>query len=216
MSVSIQRKIAPLEVVQSRRDRKKERTRGEIYQAAITLFIRRGFDAVTIEDICEAADVARATFFLHFPAKEALLTEYLRRANEEIAAMLAKHRGSATAALRASFKMLAGMAAQHPDVLRLVIREVLVRPPIRSRNDQQTGDLIELLADVVRRGQASGEFRARVNPVVAALSACAAFFGFVYAWVQREGRFDIEVSAAQALEVILHGISERKPRRAPA
>ncbi|MGC1677660.1 MAG: TetR family transcriptional regulator [Candidatus Binataceae bacterium] len=216
MSVSIQRKIAPLQVVQSRRDRKKERTRGEIYQAAITLFIRRGFDAVTIEDICEAADVARATFFLHFPAKEALLTEYLRRANEEIAAMLAKYRGSATAALRAAFKMLAGMAAQHPDVLRLVIREVLVRPPIRSRNEQQTGDLIELLADVVRRGQASGEFRARVNPVAAALSAFAAFFGFVSAWAQREGRFDIEASAAQALEVILHGISEHKPRRAPA
>jgi len=216
MSVSNQRKLAPLAVVQSRRDRKKERTRGEIYQAAITLFIHRGFDAVTIEDICDAADVARATFFLHFPAKEALLTEYLRRANEEIAAMLAKYRGGATAALRAAFKMLAGMAVRHPDVLRLVIREVLVRPPIRSRNDQQTGDLIELLADVVRRGQASGEFRARVDPLVAALSACAAFFAFVYAWVQREGRFDIEASAAQALEVILHGISERKIRRAPA
>lgn len=72
-----------------------------------------------------------------------------------------------------------------------------------------------MLADVVRRGQASGEFRARVDPLVAALSACAAFFAFVYAWVQREGRFDIEASAAQALEVILHGISERKIRRAP-
>lgn len=127
MSVSNQRKLAPLAVVQSRRDRKKERTRGEIYQAAIMLFIHRGFDAVTIEDICDAADVARATFFLHFPAKEALLTEYLRRANDEIAAMLAKYRGSATAALRAAFKMLAGMAVRHPDVLRLVIREVLVR-----------------------------------------------------------------------------------------
>ncbi|MGH7781103.1 MAG: TetR/AcrR family transcriptional regulator [Candidatus Binataceae bacterium] len=202
-------------IPQSRRVRKKERTRGEIYEAAIALFIRRGFDAVTIEDICEAADVARATFFLHFPAKEAVLAEYGHRANQEIAAMLRDRRGGATAALRAAFKMLGEMAARHPDVVRLVVREVLMRPPLRSRNDEQTSDMILLFAAVIRRGQQSGEFRSRIEPTVAALSACAAFFGFIYAWVRKGSRFDIEAAVAQALDVILHGISEKKSRRAP-
>ena len=40
------------------------------------LFAVRGFEAVTIEAICEAADVARATFFLHFPTKASLLHEW--------------------------------------------------------------------------------------------------------------------------------------------
>ena len=62
----------------SRRARKKERTRREIYQAAMDLFAARGFDAVTVEQICEAADVARGTFFLHFPTKSALLFEFNR------------------------------------------------------------------------------------------------------------------------------------------
>ncbi len=48
----------------------------------MNLFLRGGFEPVTIEEVCDAADVARATFFLHFPAKEALLTEYGVRANE--------------------------------------------------------------------------------------------------------------------------------------
>ncbi len=53
----------------SRRDRNRERTRDEIYSSAMNLFLRRSFEAVTTEEICEAAGVARVTFFLHFPAK---------------------------------------------------------------------------------------------------------------------------------------------------
>ena len=98
----------------SRRERKKGRTRADIYNAAMNLFVRRGFDSVTIEDICDAADVARATFFLHFPAKEALLIEYGERANDELAAAIAAYRGSATATIRMALKMLAERAVRHP------------------------------------------------------------------------------------------------------
>ena len=213
MSESVETHVsAPL---RSRRERKKERTRGEIYQAAMNLFLRRGFDAVTIEEICDAADVARATFFLHFATKETLLVEYGQRMNENLAAMLKEHRGNATSALRAAFKMLASAAASHPDVVRLLVREVLVRPPALSRHDERAGELVRLLAAVIRRGQETGEFRRRVDPSVAALAACASFFAFIYEWVRRGARFDIEAGIAEGLDVILHGVSERKPRRNP-
>jgi len=205
--------VSTPKVSTSRRERKKERTRAEIYQAAMNLFLRRGFDAVTIEDICEAADVARATFFLHFPAKDSLLVEYGRRVNEDLAAMLREHSGTATAALRAAFSMLASMAARHPDVVRLVVREVIIRPPLFSHQDEQAEDLAMLLAAVVRRGQATGEFRRRVEPTVAALAACASFFAFIYEWVRRGSQFDLEAGVAAALDVILLGLSDRRPRR---
>src|SRR5271167_1436527 len=134
----------------SRRERKKERTRVEIYNAAMNLFLRRGFDSVTIEDICDSADVARATFFLHFPTKEALLIEYGERANDELAAAIGEYRGSATATIRMALKMLAERAAWHPDVVRLVMREVLARPRVLSEHDESTADLINLLATVIR------------------------------------------------------------------
>jgi AcrR family transcriptional regulator len=53
-----------------RRERKKLRTRALIQQEALRLFLEKGFEATTIEEIAEAADIATSTFFNYFPTKE--------------------------------------------------------------------------------------------------------------------------------------------------
>ncbi|HYL59698.1 MAG TPA: TetR/AcrR family transcriptional regulator [Candidatus Acidoferrales bacterium] len=197
----------------SRRERKKGRTRADIYTAAMNLFVRRGFDSVTIDDICRAADVARATFFLHFPAKEALLFEYGERANEELAAAIRASRGSATATLRMALKLLAERALKHRDVVRLVMSEVIARPRVLSEHDERTADLVHLLAAIIRRGQSAGEFRKRIEPTVAALTVCAAWFALIYTWARRDGKLDVEAGVSETLDIILNGLNERKAKR---
>lgn len=56
-----------------RRERKKAATRAAIVSAATTLFLERGFDAVTVREIADQADVSPKTVFTHFPQKEALV-----------------------------------------------------------------------------------------------------------------------------------------------
>lgn len=56
-----------------RRERKKAATRQLIVDAAIELFLDRGFDAVSVREIADRADVSPTTVFAHFPQKEALL-----------------------------------------------------------------------------------------------------------------------------------------------
>ena len=197
----------------SRRERKKERTRSDIYNAAINLFLKRGFDSVTIDEICDAADLARATFFLHFPAKETLLVEYGERANLELAAAIRAYRGSATMSLRMALKMLAERAQRHPDVVRMVVREVIARPGALSDHDHRTADLVHLLAAIIRRGQAAGEFRKRTHPRVAAMTVCAAFFALIYTWVRHDGKIDIESAVGETLDIILNGLNDRKSKR---
>lgn len=59
-----------------RRDRKKAATRRTLADAALKLFLERGYDNVTVKEIAEAADTAVATLFAHFPAgKEALILD---------------------------------------------------------------------------------------------------------------------------------------------
>ncbi|TIV74470.1 MAG: TetR family transcriptional regulator, partial [Mesorhizobium sp.] len=53
-----------------RRARKRLATRKAISDTATRLFMERGFDHVTVDEIAEAADVGRMTVFNHFPRKE--------------------------------------------------------------------------------------------------------------------------------------------------
>src|SRR3954469_6679553 len=55
------------------RERKKQRTREQIARVAMKLFLKRGFDAVTVVEIADAAGVSEKTVFNYFPAKEDLL-----------------------------------------------------------------------------------------------------------------------------------------------
>ncbi|GAA0743457.1 TetR family transcriptional regulator [Dactylosporangium roseum] len=56
-----------------RRERKKTATRQAIADAALRLFLQRGYDAVSIREIADAADVSTTTLFKHFTGKEALV-----------------------------------------------------------------------------------------------------------------------------------------------
>ena len=205
------RRPAPAPADHSRRARKKERTRREIFAAAIEQFVARGFDTVTIDEICAAADVARGTFFLHFPTKDALLTEYGQRMLAELAGELQADRGGATVRLRRAVSCLAAQATRHAELVRLVVREVISRPIAFAGHTEQSRDLVAMLAAVVRRGQESGEFRAAIAAEVAAGTVVAAYMAIVAEWARRGGKLDLERASEQALELVLRGLE--RPRR---
>jgi AcrR family transcriptional regulator len=75
-------------MAQGLRERKKQRTREQIIEAAMGLFAERGYHATTIADIAAAAEVAPRTFFSYFPSKEAVVFHNLDRDMDALAAAL--------------------------------------------------------------------------------------------------------------------------------
>ncbi|MEV4571759.1 TetR family transcriptional regulator [Nonomuraea jabiensis] len=103
------------------RERKKEQTRRRIAEVALRLFDERGFDAVTVNEIAEAAGVAKVTLFNYFPTKDCLVTEGVK---EDLAAIVAG-RGegrSPLQALREHYRSMAAHGAGEVDVEALLAR----------------------------------------------------------------------------------------------
>jgi AcrR family transcriptional regulator len=98
-----------------RRERKKAEVRQRISDAATALFLRCGFDQVSVSEIAEAADVARPTVFAHFPRKEDLFFDrYPQVAGQLTRAIRQRPAGtSAVSALRDTF-VAAAQAGQAP------------------------------------------------------------------------------------------------------
>ncbi|HWF30343.1 MAG TPA: helix-turn-helix domain-containing protein [Mycobacterium sp.] len=75
-------------MTESLRDRQRAQIRADIRRAAFRLFIERGYDAVTTEEIASAAGVSPRTFFRHVPTKEELLLAPLRHGGAAIVSLL--------------------------------------------------------------------------------------------------------------------------------
>lgn len=103
------------------RERKKEQTRRRIFQVALRLFDERGYDQVTVNEIAEAAGVAKVTLFSYFPTKECLVTDGVK--DDMAAVVTGRPEGcSPIEALRAHYRATAAPVAKDMDVETLITR----------------------------------------------------------------------------------------------
>jgi AcrR family transcriptional regulator len=114
-------------------------TRAAILDAAMALFAERGFDATSVKTIAASAGVATGLIFHYFGAKEGLLEALidertalplLRSTIDEIAA--SEPRPDAPELLRRVGVGTYGMARHAAPMLRIMVREVLQREPVRA------------------------------------------------------------------------------------
>lgn len=150
----------------AKRTRRKEARPGELLDAALTLFVDKGYAATRVEEVASRAGVSKGTLFRYFPSKEALFKAVVRenasRHLEEAFREVAAFTGSSADLLREFIwrwwtqyggtpaagltKLIMSEATNFPDLAEYYMNEV-VRPSH------------ELLRRVVLRGIEGGEFR---------------------------------------------------------
>lgn len=191
----------------SRRERKKERTRREIYDAAMGLFATKSFDDVTIAEICDAADVGRGTFFLHFPTKAALLYEFNARVAESFREELVEPRGSARAELRGLVERMSVQLAERGEIMGAMVADFFNSPEAMSAVDMDSDPLSALVTGIIESGQASGEFSRRIDARLAAASFFATAAAILSGRVFGDRSLPVEEINRQFLQLTFCGLS---------
>ncbi len=96
------------------RERKRQRTHDAVSTAAVALFLKHGFDRVSVADVAAAAEISKPTLFRYFPSKEDLVLHRIADHQGEAARVVRQRpaRQSPVAALHAHF--LDGLARRDP------------------------------------------------------------------------------------------------------
>lgn len=83
-------KMSAARLAEKRPDRRVSRTRRQLRDALFTLILEKGYDAVTVEEITERADLGRTTFYLHYHDKEDLLVESIGELVDDLVEQMAQ------------------------------------------------------------------------------------------------------------------------------
>ena len=186
------------------RERKKLLTKERIVECAIALFAERGYDATTMGDIGEGADVSRATVFNYFPRKEDIISEVFRRRREELDALITEATDATTSTHDRLRRVLGGLARSYEDDGE--IRRATVRAWLRAGGPllPEASDSAALFAEVVRLGQQEGDVPPEVDATNVGLVILDAYVGALFRWVGHEGgEFDLEEQLMASLDVVL-------------
>ncbi len=189
------------------RERKKRAVRQTLYDTALRLFRRDGFDSVPVSAICAEAGVAKGTFFNHFPTKDHVLLEWYDRmttsgnATEPL-------QGTAVERLIALTDGFFDIALADADLWRAKQQRAALSPDFRAAelaSDARTRTIVEaLLTDAISSGELRGDLdvKALSDLVVAVLT------GSVHDWTLSNGALNIQALVRQRLETLVGALAK--------
>jgi AcrR family transcriptional regulator len=196
----------------SLRDRQRAQIRAEIRRAAFRLFIERGYDAVTTEEIASAAGVSPRTFFRHVPTKEDLLLAPVRHGGAAIVNLLEQRAASESPDVALINAIIARIRSfDEADIAEwrealLVAPDLLGKATIHAPGDRDRA--VKLIGD--RMGVNPGD---DIRPgLLVQLAFAAADFAF-QRWVrQSTAPRPLDLYVTEALEAVKSPHWKRKPK----
>jgi len=161
---------------------KGEATRAFLLKTAARVFAERGYAGTGLSDLIAASGLTKGAFYFYFPSKSALALavlhdqqqRWLRRVGERVLAA-----GGAIEQFRALAPAMLELLATEPEawsITRLTI-ELAADPATADAVVKPMAEWVELVADIIRRGQADGDLRPGPDPHAVAVVLVAAFDG---------------------------------------
>jgi AcrR family transcriptional regulator len=146
----------------SRRLRRSAEIRERLFRAALDLFAKKGFANTTVEDITEAADVGKGTFFNYFPSKDHILLAFGEMQLAKLEAAIEEARTSNTSIeqfLRALPERMTQEPTRNPAMVRTLLQAYLSTNGVREAMVDMQRRVQALHTQIIQMGQERGEIR---------------------------------------------------------
>jgi AcrR family transcriptional regulator len=199
----------------NRRERQSLERRERLFRSALDLFTRKGFAETTVEDITNAADLGKGTFFNYFPSKEHILLAFgeMQLAKLRVAADEARAKNEPMQVfLRSLGSRMTQEPIRNPSIIRILLQAFLSNSPVRESVMDLQSRVIAVHTEMIRLGQERGEIRNDLPPEVLAHVFRQTIFGTLLIW-SLYGDSSLLPRIEDAFEVLWTGLA---PRPAPS
>lgn len=193
-------------------DRKRQVTRQKVVAAAMALFRDHGFDRVTMEEIAEAADIAKGTLYSHFPVKEAIVAAYvdqesIDRNAERIVRMRALP--DTRARLTRSLTELIQAVRAQPEIFEKYFSYRTQQMISLRRESGRVSGLRNLEDEIIRMGRDQGELRRDLPFELLESLFEFSFIVVAQRYYESPEAFDAARTIRQCVELFMNGASTK-------
>jgi AcrR family transcriptional regulator len=193
-----------------RREEKREATREQMVAAAADLFAERGYEATTVDDIVQRANLAKGTFYYHFESKDEVALAVLRRMGRtgraHVETWMAK-KVPAFVIIRDLFKASADWIEQNSQLARACFAYGFKLGLAGKREDE--GSMRLLVAEVLRTGQERGEVRKDVDALELARMVTMLYSMTVMTWAPDDGGDSLHERTRRIFDVLFEGMAPK-------
>ena len=168
-----------------RRERRGAETRLRLFRCALRLIAERGFANVTVEEITEAADVGKGTFFNYFESKDHVLgvmAEIQLGKVREAASLAEQGKQPTHFVLHHLVLRLAEEPGRSPSLARAFISSFLASEGVRTLIERNMQEGRGMIAEIVAAGQRRGEIDPRLKKELVAIQLLQTCMGTVLLW----------------------------------
>jgi TetR/AcrR family fatty acid metabolism transcriptional regulator len=199
-------------VGERRSDRKAEK-RLAILDGAVKVFAEKGFFNTTVAEVARAAGVADGTIYLYFKSKDDLLLSVFDEKMEQLCATAREATAdapTAAEALRRVCEVHLSAVQTNPAVAAVLIVELRQSNAfVRNIEKPRLVEYLTLIADIVRRGQANGEFRHDAHPGAVKRALFGALDEIALGWLLARRKFDLSKTARETADMFVQGLTAK-------
>jgi AcrR family transcriptional regulator len=168
-----------------RRQRRAAETRLRLFRCALQLFAERGFASVTVEEITDAADVGKGTFFNYFESKDHVLgvmAEIQRGKVREALTAAGKGRQTIYSVMHRLARRLVEEPGRSPSLARAFISSFLASEEVRTIIAHNMQEGRRMISNIIAAGQERGEIDPSLKKDKVAIQLMQTCMGTVLLW----------------------------------